>query len=62
MDLWKLKDSLVYIVSVRIALNNREVLSQNKQAKKKKKKRICPSSLTSEVLAQSGVVIFPSLA
>lgn len=37
MDLWKLKDSLVYIVSVRIALNNREVLSQNKQAKKKKK-------------------------
>lgn len=61
MDLWKLKDSLVYIVSVRIALNNREVLSQNKQAKKKKK-RICPSSLTSEVLAQSGVVIFPSLA
>lgn len=60
MDLWKLKDSLVYIVSVRIALNNREVLSQNKQAKKKK--RICPSSLTSEVLAQSGVVIFPSLA
>lgn len=30
MDLWKLRDSLVYIASVRIALNNRETNKQKK--------------------------------
>lgn len=44
MDLWKPKDSLDDIVSVRITLNNREIIILKqyylllKQAKKKKKK------------------------